>query len=273
MRTTKLENSLQPSACDALDALLTDPDGLAPQLREIKTINQSLRAKDIQNNVDACQTYARCFAQFELCYASLGISENATEYYATWVKKATLGQLKQFPNRWKRYLHLLAFIKHEYCIRQDVLMDTLLSSTRSAENAARKQEDQSHLQKRSEQGNAIRAINKAHKSARHLLNEITCVVRNEEMEPSERLAKVEQLLSDYEALQGAKEEEEKLHRYEQLLDQQSDDQRSYDSLEKHSVRLQHKISSIVKTLVFDKPSSKGPIECIHSKCGSHVHII
>ena len=255
---SQLESSLQPCACDALDILLSNPDGLTPQLGEIKTINQSLRAKDIQNNVDACLTYAQCFAQFELCYAALGISENATEYYATWVKKATLGQLKQFPNRWKRYLHLLAFIKHEYCTRQDVLMDTLLSSTRSAVNAARKQEDQSHLQKRSEQGNAIRAINKAQKSARHLLNEITYVVRSEEMEPSERLAKIEQLLSDYEALQGVKEQE-KLHHYEQLLDQQTDDQRSYDSLEKHSVRLQHKVSSIVKALVFDKPSSKGPI--------------
>lgn len=254
----QLENSLQPAACDALDALLTDPGGLRPLLSEIRIINQSSRAMDIQQNVDACLTYAHCFAQFESCYADLGISENATEYYAAWVKKATLGQLKQFPNRWKRYLHLLAFIKHEYSIRQDVLMETLLNSTRSALNGARKQEDRRHLQKRSEQKNAIRAINKAQKSARHLLNEITRVVRSEEIEPSERLAKVEQLLSDHEALQSV-QDKEKLHRYEQMLDQQTNDQRTYDGLAKQSVRLQRKVSSILKALVFDKPSSKGPI--------------
>lgn len=147
----QLESHLQPFACDALDVLLSNSNGQRPLLREIKAINQSLRAKDIQQNIDACLTYAQCFAQFESVFTELGISENATEYYATWVKKATLDQLRQFPNRWKRYLYLLAFIKHEYCIRQDVLMETLLSSTRSAVNTARKQDDRSHLQKRTEQ--------------------------------------------------------------------------------------------------------------------------
>jgi TnpA family transposase len=254
----QLENSLQPPACDSLDALLSDPGGLIPPLTEIKSVNQSLRASDIQKNVDACWTYAHCFTQLESCYAQLSISENATEYYATWVKKATLGQLNQFPNRWKRYLHLLAFIKHEYFIRQDVLMGTLLNTTRSAVNASRRQEDRTDLQKRSEQRNAIRTINKAQKTARHLLKEITCIVRSEEIEPSERLARVEQLLCDYEALQGAPEQE-KLTRCEQLLDRQTDDQRTYDGLEKQSVRLQRKTSSILKALVFDKSSSESPI--------------
>jgi len=255
---TQLENNLHPSACDALDSLLSEPIGLRPLLGDIKTINQSLRAKDIQRNVDSCRTYAECFAQFDSCYTELAISEKATEYYATWVKKATLGQLKQFPNRWKRYLYLLAFIKHQYCIRQDVLMEILLNSTRSAVNAARKQEDRDDLQKRSEHKNAIRSINRAHKNARHLLNEIACVVRCEDMQASERLAKVEQLLSDYEALQGA-QEQDNLQRYEQLLDQHTDVQRSYHGLEKQSVSLQRKVSSILKALVFDTPSSEGPV--------------
>lgn len=239
----QLENSLQPSACDALDSLIADADGIRPLLSKIKTINQSLRAKDIQKNVDACLTLAQHILQFESCYTGLGLSENATEYYATWVKKATLAQLKQFPNRWKRYLHLLAFIKHEYCIHQDVLMDTLLSSTRLVVNSARRQEDRNDLQKRSEHKNAIRAINRAQKTARHLLNEITRVVRSEEMEPSERLAKIEQLLNDHEALQSA-QDTEKLNQYANLLDQQTDDQRTYEGLEKQSVRLQRKVSSV-----------------------------
>ncbi len=254
----QLEKSLQPSACDALDALVNDADGVKPLLNKIRNINQSLRAKDIQKNVDACLTLAECFLQFESCYAELGLSENATEYYATWVKKATLGQLKQFPSRWKRYLHLLAFIKHEYCIHQDVLMETLLSSTRMAVNSARKQEDRSDLQKRSEHKNAIRAINKAQKTARHLLNEIARVVRSEEMEPSERLAKIEQLLNDHEALQSA-QDKEKLHQFEKLLDQQTDDQKTYEGLEKQSIRLQRKVSSVLKALVFDTSSSAGSI--------------
>ena len=251
----QLENSLQPSACDVLDALVSDAKGAKPLLSKTKFINQSLRANDIQKNVDTCLAFAECFSQFESCYTELDLGENATEYYATWVKKAPLGQLKQFPNRWKRYLHLLAYIKHEYFAYQDVLMDTLLNSTRLAVNSARRQEDRSDLQKRSEHKNAIRAINKAQKSARHLLNEIASVVRSEEMEPSERLAKIEQLLNDYETLQSA-QDTEKLNQYANLLDQQTDDQRTYEGLEKQSVRLQRKISSALKALVFDISSSE-----------------
>ena len=254
----QLEGSLNSTSCDSLDSLLLSSDGLRPVLSDIKLINQSLRAKDIQRNVDACQTYAQYFQQFEASYTALEISENATEYYATWVKKATLGQLKQFPNRFKRYLYLLAFIKHEYCIRQDVLMDTLLSSTRSAVNAARKQEDRGDLERRSDQRKAIRAINKAQKTARHLLDEIARVVRGEQGEPSERLIKIEQLLNDYEAIQST-QDIEKLNEYGRQLDQHTDAQRSYDSLERQSVRLQRKASSILKALVFDKSSSESPI--------------
>ena len=47
----QLEKSLQPSACDALDALVNDADGVKPLLNKIRIINQSLRAKDIQKNV------------------------------------------------------------------------------------------------------------------------------------------------------------------------------------------------------------------------------
>jgi len=254
----QLEKSLDQAACDSLDALLFSPDGLRPVLSEFKLVNQSLRARDIQQNVDSCLTLARYFIQFDACYRALGISENATQYYATWVKKATLGQLKQFPNRYKRYLYLLAFIKHEYCIRQDVLMDTLLSSVRSAINSARKQEDRGDLERRADQRKAIRAINKSQKSARHLLDEITRVVRSEQGEPSERLAKIEQLLSDYEALQSD-QELTRLNQYEQQLEQHTNEQSSYDGLERQSLRVQRKVASILKTLVFDQFSSERPI--------------
>jgi len=254
----QLEKSLDPTACDSLDALLISPGGLRPALSNIKLINQSLRTKDIQQNVNDCLTYARYFDQFDKSYTALDISESTTEYYASWVKKATLGQLVQFPNRYKRYLYLLAFIKREYCLRQDVLMDTLLINTRSAVNAARKQEDRGDLERRSDQRKAIRAINKSHKTARYLLKEIARVVRSEHSEPSERLAKIEQLLKDYEAQQNA-QDVAKLSEYEQQLDHHTDEQRAYVGLEKQSLRLQRKVSSILKALVFDQSSSESPI--------------
>jgi TnpA family transposase len=255
---TQLENSLQPPACEALDALLESPDGLPVLLSEIKTISQSLRVKDIKKNVVSCLVFADYFAQFESVYTELDLSEKATEYYATWVHKASISQFKQFPNRWKRYLHLLAFIKYQYSVCQDVLMDILLKSTQSAINAAINAEDRSDLQKRGEQKEAIRVVTKAHKSAQRLLDEITYITRCEDLAASERIAKIEQLLSDYEALQSD-QAQRKLQQSEELLAQQTDTTKSYDNLEKKSVSLQLKVSPTLKALVFDAPSSEADL--------------
>ncbi len=132
--------SLQAAERAALDALMTNPhDHWRPLLSEIKHVNQSLRAQNIQQNVNACQTLASYFCQFQSVFETLELSDQATEYYSTWVLKAKLTQLKQFPDPQKRYLHLLAFIKHQYFIRQDVLMDIFLKSVRTATNAVNKQ--------------------------------------------------------------------------------------------------------------------------------------
>jgi len=251
---SQLEASLQPSDCEALETLLNSTDELPALLGEIKPIHQSLQPKDIKKNVESCGVFASYHAQFSTAYATLDVHERAAEYYATWVQKASTGQLKQFPNRWKRYLHLLAFIQHQYCNRQDLLADVLLKSTQSALNAAARDEDNGDLKRRGEQKEAIQVVTKARKTAQHLLDEITRVTRCEDLSASERLSKIEQLLCDHEALQD-EQAQDKLQHSEQLLVQQIDPIKSIDSLEKRSVRLQFRASPILKALVFDISTS------------------
>jgi TnpA family transposase len=254
----QLLNGLEPSDCEVLDTLLESVDGLPALLGEIKTISQSLQVKEIKKSVDSCLIFGKYGAQFESAYTLLNLPEKATEYYATWLKKATMAQLKQFPSRWKRYLHLLSFIKHQYSLRQDVLMDILLKSTQSSINAAINAEDRSDLQKRAEQKDAIRVVTKAHKSAQRLLDEITHITRNENLTASERIAKIEQLLSDHEALQSDQAQEQ-LQQSELFLAQQTDTTKIYDELENKSVSLQLRASPTLKALVFDAPSSEADL--------------
>ena len=251
---SQLEKNLQPSDCETLDALLESNDELPALLTEIKSINQSLQPKDIKRNVQACRVFSDYFTLFEAAYSELNVHDKATEHYATWVQKATITQLKTFPNCYKRYLHLLAFIKHQYSIRQDVLMDILLKSTQSALNAATKNENDSDLRKRNEQREAIRVVTKAHKSAKRLLNEITRVTRSKGLSASERIAKIEQLLNDYEALQND-QIKGRQQQCEDLLVQQVDPAKSYDALEKKSLSLQLRVSLILKASVFDTTTS------------------
>ena len=70
-------------------------------------------------------------------FKALPLNDQATEYYATWFYKADYQQLSQFSNPTKAYLHLLAFIKHQFYKRQDTLVDILLNSVTSIKNSSR----------------------------------------------------------------------------------------------------------------------------------------
>lgn len=229
-------------------------DGLPVLLSEIRAISASLQPKAIRKNVDTCLVFAEHVVQFGSALSALNLPEKATEHYATWVKKATITQLNTFPNRLKRYLHLLAFIQHQYSLRQDLLMDIFLKTTQAGLNAATKEEDRRDLGLRAEQAEAIRVVSRAHKSAQRLLSEIAHIARCGDLPANERLAKIEQLLSDHEALQND-QAQDILQRSEQLLVRQVDPTKTYDALEKQSVKLQFRVSLVMKTLVFDTATS------------------
>lgn len=254
-----LSSELREDEKSSLDVLLANPKNhWLPLLGQIKQVNQSLRAKDIQQNVNASRTLRDHFEQFRSIFDELNLNQQATEYYATWVQKATLTQVKQFPNPQKRHLHLLSFIKHQYYFRQDVLMDIFLKSVRTATNGVNKKLAQKEQKTQSERKTAIQTINTSHRNSRHLLDEITRIVRCKDQSDSERMEKIERLIDDYEALQGDIKTE-KLQFYEQLLDQHTEGQHYYDTLENQSLRLQRKVSSVLKNLVFDKASSEEPL--------------
>ena len=258
-----LQQSLTTEDTAVLDNLLDTSESQHPLLVNIKFISQSVRATDIKDSAEILEKLNEYVSQFQSCYSDLSISDQATEYYATWVSKASLAQLQQFPNPYKRYLYLLGFIKHQHCLRQDLLMDTLLKCTRMAINAARKQDDRQALENRQEQKVAIRTINHDRKSQRQLLAEITRIVRitDEEQSPSQRMTQLQQLLDDYEALQNDTEKQA-LDRYEQLIDQQTDEFDEYQALTAQSLRLQRRIAPILSVLMFD-PVSSNP-ELLHA---------
>ena len=81
-------------------------------------------------------------------------------------------------------------------------MDIFLKSVRTATNAVNKKLAQKEQKMQSERKTAIQTINTSHKNSRHLLDEITRIVRCKDQSDSERMEKIERLIDDHEALQG-----------------------------------------------------------------------
>ena len=65
----------------------------------IKHFNQSLRPLDIQENIEAFKFFKEPFHEFKSIFHKLNLSDQATEYFATWIQKSTNFQLTQFANK------------------------------------------------------------------------------------------------------------------------------------------------------------------------------
>jgi hypothetical protein len=105
-----------------------------PPLTLIKHFNQSLKPADIQENIDAFKLFKEPFHEFKPIFQKLNLSDQATEYFATWVQKSRNFQLTQFADKNKVYLYLLGYIKHQFFYRQDALTDIFLKSVQATKN-------------------------------------------------------------------------------------------------------------------------------------------
>lgn len=144
-----------------------------PQITLIKQINQSLRPSDVQENLSTFNVFKDYFHEFEDVIDALALSDQATEYFATWVKKSTTSQLNSLSDKNKVCLYLLCYIKQQFYHRHDIMVDIFLKSTHAAVNSAKNKLHILEKENRAERNKAIRKLSSANKGSRELIEKIT----------------------------------------------------------------------------------------------------
>ena len=225
-----------------------------PQITLIKNINQSLKPMDIQENIETFTIFKEYFHEFKEVIDILKLSDQATEYFATWVQKAKTSQLNSFSDKNKLYLHLLCYIKHQFYHRHDVLVDIFLKSTHTAVNYAKNKLHDIEKENRSERNKAIKNLSYTNKESRELIEKITEVLKSPILSESGKVAKIEALVDDYNN-QNTILEKERIMLLEKSLDKISSNQTYFDALESASIKLQHKVSLLTKHLTFNPNTS------------------
>ena len=227
-----------------------------PPITLIRNINQCLRPMDIQENIDVFNTFKLYFHEFKGVIDTLQLSDQATEYFATWVQKAKTSQLSSFSDKNKLYLYLLCYIKHQFYYRHDVLVDIFLKSTQSAVNFAKNKLHDFEKQNRSERNKAIKNLSSTNKEARELIEKITEILKSPILSEVGKISKIETLVGEYNN-QNTLLEKERIILLEKSLDKISSNQTYFDALESASIKLQHRVSSLAKHLTFN-PSTSSP---------------
>jgi len=105
-------------------------------LVRLKTINQSTKPGKISESIHGFLIIKKLHTEITPLLDKLALSPEATRYYAEWVIKAKVTQITDMVDDNRRYLHLMAFIAHQFKMWQDTLVDVLLKSVQHYLNKA-----------------------------------------------------------------------------------------------------------------------------------------
>ncbi|MCH9695553.1 MAG: Tn3 family transposase [Gammaproteobacteria bacterium] len=220
----------------------------------LKRIDHSLRVGAIRESVKALATFADYFQKFEHVLTNLALTDKATDFFATWLSKADHQQLTQFKDRHKTYLHLLAFIKHQFFQRQDTAIDILLKSVTATRYAVNNRLRELKLSRHDSMAEALDTLRDAHMSASTFADAVVAITRSKEASANEKYFKIESLVTDYLEM-NSPSHPEITSAFDPLLWKSRRDAEFFTILEGLSRRLQNRVSAIVKTVTFDESSS------------------
>lgn len=250
-----INSDLQETDRKLLDDLLViDNERNKGVLNQFKVINQSTKPKATQASLNIFAKINFVFLKLLPVIGSLDFTPQSCEYYASWVKKAKLSQIKQMADQNKKYLHLISFIRHQYFLRQDTFVDILLKCVQSAKNIAIKRLEKSDNLSRRDRRDAVKHLSKSNHNYRSLVDEITQIIRSPIFTDSGKVQQINDLLATHE---NRKNEiaQEKINLFEKSLDDISKDKDYFDILESLSIKLQRRISGILKLLSFNEGNS------------------
>ena len=164
--TATVEALLTPESRALLDALLlqeTTEEGSPPgktvayKLTSMKKLSQSTKPSKVKERVADLKLVHERFRLLKPVLDHLNLGPDGIQYYAYGVIKAEIFQLTR-RGAHERYLHLTAFIAHQYYRLHDNLVDVLLSSLQSFQNSAQREHKDQCYVRREQRNDSLKTL-------------------------------------------------------------------------------------------------------------------
>jgi TnpA family transposase len=259
-----LEKHLDTKQIEQLDALLPNEKNdqsdkefyqCAP-ITKLKNIIESSRPEKIKTSVKRFIFIKNLFDSMKNVIDALTLSPESRRYYAIWVQKAQTFQMIQRSNRYKRYLYLLAFISHQYYIRQDLLIDTLLKSVLTVLNKVKRRQRETVFDNRKEKDRAIQQLSQSNGEKKAILKQIKQIVVSRELSDKAKIQQIHDLLIKKPSeMVNTEEVEEFIKILDNQVLQSLKNTDYYDLLESLSTFMQNRTSFMLKHLQFNASTS------------------
>jgi len=246
-----IDQKLAPEARVLLDGLFVqENDGKYARykLTLLKKLSQSTQPTQIKERAADLIYVAELYDSISPMFTVLNLGHEGIRYFANSVIKSDMFQLNQ-RDKEDRYIHVLAFIAHQYYRLQDNLVDTLLSTTKSFQNSAQRDHKDWCYTEHKERNQSFKSIIASlDENIFGLLKHIREIIEDNENNDSDKLTRICKLLEAHnDSIPQAEQQWDSL---KQSAASEIGESRYYDILEERSIRLQNRASSIIKVLVF-----------------------
>ncbi|MFH0754947.1 MAG: Tn3 family transposase, partial [Candidatus Omnitrophota bacterium] len=236
-----------------LDSLLEscggNPNLLTYKLTSLKKSSHSLRPRHIKSNIKNLIYFKKLYDHLSPIIGRLDLDTTTILYHAGFVMKAPTYQVFQ-QSGVDRYLYLLCFLIHRYYTLNDLLVDALIHASRNAHNTALRRHQEHCYVYRGQKQVVTEEILKITKLS---FQDIKNVIFNDTLTDANKIQTIQSMFLK-QTDPSAETIEEKISKLETDYRLVKDD-RYYDFLENCSIKLQNRVSEIIKHICFDQNSS------------------
>lgn len=260
-----IESYLRPTDRAILDEILAKQapaDGTAGnriryRLTRLKRISQSMQPKQIRERVSLFTDLKTVFVQLASLIERLALSDDTIRYYAQYVLDTQSKQSAQRSH--ERYLRLIAFIVHQYLSVGDALILTFRQAVTTLLNDCEELLKEQLYQSRQTTAGLVGQVVRRTDTYLNALGRIESIVSNETVGDAEKITQIRELL-DYKQINSEElaADKQRLLALKTVNQPIADRDDFYNALEKESLRLQVRVSTIVQVLVFDHSSQASP---------------
>ena len=228
----------------------------AYQLTLLKKLSQSTQPSKIKEQVADLQLIEGLYDQIQPIIQSLNLPHEGIRYYANSVLKSEIFDIARRHDE-DRYLHVLAFIAHQYYRLQDNLVDVLLASLRSYQTSAQRDHKEQRYARRAVRNQVVKKLlSYIDDNVLGILASIQAITQAHNLADAEKIAQIKALL--------AQPNEPDFITLRDELSAELNDDDYYQILEARSLRLQNRVSPILKVLTFEgEPSGQSVLAALN----------
>ena len=252
-----IKHLLTPETQAFLDSLMlqvaADPHAdpgktSAYRLTAWKKLSQSTKPTAVKERVADLTLIESSYRSLQPLLDGLGLSPDAIQYYANSVIRSEIFQLTRRDER-NRYLHLVAFVAHQYFRLQDNLVAVLLTSVQRLQNAATRHHKEQCYTRREQHHESLKAlVGYLDSGAVEMLAAITTLTQDGALTDEEKVRRIRRVLDSRATPEPMDTDALGELKASVLAELEDDDY--YTFLAAQSVRAQNRVGPILKTVTF-----------------------